>query len=198
LFTESTGGDANLHIIKDDVRLGEQRHEDDHSNQFWSQCFTDVVKEKLSGDHLKLASASTAIKKPTGVLINIFYDASGEPSPKVSVQYPDNKDNSDGDDDDATKTLLEVDDKESNSNNASDVQQPESDITNTADKHNTELIRCVQVCCPPPIFMLLISALQIGMYFTQDSISCSGIPEFKYSQLVYDPCMRYQVITLAF
>lgn len=40
--------------------------------------------------------------------------------------------------------------------------------------------------CPPPIFLLLISALEIGLYATQDGL------ELTDSQLIYNPCKRQQ------
>jgi hypothetical protein len=181
------------------VQLGKKPQQDYDSEQYWLQCFTDFVNEKLSGDQLILGSASTAIAKPTGVFINISYDANGEHvSPSVKVEFPDKEDDDDDDEHDAKNKLLEADESTTNSQDAaraSGSQQSvvsESDETDTVKIKNTDT-RITKLCYPPPIFMLLISALQVGMYFTQDSISSSGSTSFKNSQIVYDPCKRHQV-----
>jgi hypothetical protein len=129
------------------------------------------------------------------VFINISYDANGKQvSSSVKLGFPDNGD--DDDVDNANAPLLTSDELTTNSNNMaepSDVQQPvTTEEPQTAAMQNTDF-SLEKLCYPPPIFMLLISALQVGMYFTQDSISSSGIPDFKNSQVVYDPCKRHQV-----
>jgi hypothetical protein len=62
-----------------------------------------------------------------------------------------------------------------------------SDDEEGSDLKEKDYSSLVRFCHPPPIFLLLISALEIGMYFTQGEET-----DFSNSQLVYNPCKRQQ------
>jgi hypothetical protein len=166
-----------------------------NNKQIWSKCFTNFVNEKLSSD---LASASTAAQTPSSVVINISYDSNGKQvSSSVQLEFPDSGDD---DDDEMNNARKMPDESTTNSNDTAEPSGSQQVVTSElrteepqkAAMQNTDF-SLEELCCPPPIFMLLISALQVGMYFTQDSISSSGITDFKNSQVVYDPCKRHQV-----
>jgi hypothetical protein len=186
----------------------------------WTDWLKGILAEKFGGststgaDQLQAASLK---HEPTNVHVDVSYTPDGKPvDAEVRLQFSDVNTGYDVDGDvmnDSSRTHLGGEDSEDGTAGDGYLMSKETDLLSaTVPVHggtidgcgapyeqlkydNNDELRLDKLCYPPPIFTLLISALQIGMFFTQDNVAIASGREgyFSNSQLVYNPCKRDEV-----